>query len=84
VVVRDVPADATVVGVPGRVILPRHAHLDAALDHANLPDPVVEMIRALAHENSRLRDRLAAVEKKVGVDSTADDQAFELPYDASG
>jgi serine O-acetyltransferase len=84
VVVRDVPSDATVVGVPGRVILPRHAHLDAALDHANLPDPLVEMIRALAHENSRLRDRLAAVEKRLGVDSTADDAAFELPYDASG
>jgi serine O-acetyltransferase len=79
VVVRDVPSDATVVGVPGRVILPKHAHLDAALDHANLPDPVVDMIRALSHENARLRERIMAVEKKVGVD--ADEGAFELPYD---
>ncbi|MGH7439351.1 MAG: serine O-acetyltransferase [Polyangiaceae bacterium] len=84
VVVRDVPPDATVVGVPGRVILPRHLHLDAALDHANLPDPVVDMIRALAQENSRLRSRLAAVEKKLGVDVDVDDSGFELPYDASG
>jgi serine O-acetyltransferase len=77
VVVRDVPADATVVGVPGRVILPKHAHLDAALDHANLPDPVVDMIRALSHENARLRERLAAVEKKLGVEP--DDSSFDLP-----
>jgi serine O-acetyltransferase len=81
VVVRDVPSDATVVGVPGRVILPKHAHLDAALDHANLPDPVVDMIRALSLENARLRERLTIVEKKVGVDS--DDPRFELPYDGA-
>jgi serine O-acetyltransferase len=79
VVVRDVPSDATVVGVPGRVILPKHAHLDAALDHANLPDPVVDMIRALSHENARLRERLAVIEKKIGVEP--DGSGFELPYE---
>src|ERR1700730_4056777 len=44
VVVRDVPPGATVVGVPGRLIVPKNARFDAALDHANLPDPVTEMI----------------------------------------
>jgi serine O-acetyltransferase len=78
VVVRDVPADATVVGVPGRVIVPKHAHLDAALDHANLPDPVVDMIRALAQDNARLRERLATVEKRVGVEPT--ESGVDLPY----
>ncbi len=33
VVVRDVPAEATVVGVPARLIVPKHARFDAALDH---------------------------------------------------
>ena len=37
---REVPPEATVVGVPARVIVPKHARFDAALDHANLPDPV--------------------------------------------
>jgi serine O-acetyltransferase len=82
VVVRDVPADATVVGVPGRVILPKHAHLDAALDHANLPDPVIDMIRALSLENARLRERLSAVEKKVGVEAA--EGANGVSYDGDG
>ncbi len=82
VVVRDVPADATVVGVPGRVILPKHAHLDAALDHANLPDPVVDMIRALSLENAHLRERLSLVEKKLGVEPEA--PGLGISYDGDG
>src|SRR5258708_34266684 len=37
VVVRDVPSEATVVGVPARVTQPKHARFHAALGHANLP-----------------------------------------------
>jgi serine O-acetyltransferase len=81
VVVRDVPAEATVVGVPGRVILPKHVHLDAALDHANLPDPVVDMIRALSHENAKLRERISTLERRMGMDPEPSN--FELPYDAA-
>ena len=36
----------------------KHARFDAALDHANLPDPVTDMIRALAEQNERLRERV--------------------------
>jgi serine O-acetyltransferase len=79
VVVNDVPAEATVVGVPARVILPKHARFDAALDHANLPDPVTDMIRALAEQNEKLRKRLSAVEDKLGV--AHDEPPFQLPYD---
>jgi serine O-acetyltransferase len=67
VVVKAVPPEATVVGVPARVILPRHARFDAALDHANLPDPLADMIRALAEQNERLRERVVALEKRLGV-----------------
>src|SRR5579863_1802608 len=67
VVVKDVPAGATVVGVPARVIVPKHARFDAALDHANLPDPVIDMIRALAHQNEWLRERVTVLESKLGV-----------------
>src|SRR5258708_11862156 len=38
VVVRVVPAAASNVGVPGSLIIPTHALLDTALDHAALPD----------------------------------------------
>lgn len=79
VVVREVPPGATVVGVPARVIVPKQARFDAALDHASLPDPVVEMIRALAHQNERLRERIAVLESKLGVSD--EDPPFHLPYD---
>lgn len=79
VVVKDVPAGATVVGVPARIIVPKRARFDAALDHASLPDPVIDMIRALAHQNELLRERVAVLESKLGVAHVED--AFHLPYD---
>ena len=66
VVVKEVPPEATVVGVPARVIVPSHARFDAALDHANLPDPVIDMVRALASQNEMLRERVSALEKRLG------------------
>ena len=69
----------TVVGVPARVIVPKHARFDASLDHANLPDPVADMIRALAEQNERLRERVAALEQKLGVPEI--EPPFHLPYE---
>src|SRR5271165_5292820 len=79
VVVREVPPGATVVGVPARVIVPKAARFDAALDHASLPDPVTDMIRALAAQNEMLRSRVTALEKKLGL--AHEEPAFHLPYD---
>jgi serine O-acetyltransferase len=79
VVVREVPAGATVVGVPARVIVPKHARFDASLDHSALPDPVIEMIRALAHQNEGLRERIVALETRLGL--AHDEPPFHLPYD---
>lgn len=79
VVVRPVPEGATVVGVPARVIVPAKARFDAALDHANLPDPVIEMVRALAAQNEALRARLARVEAQLGVEPEEEPEP-SLPY----
>jgi hypothetical protein len=65
--------------VPARVIVPAHARWDAALDHANLPDPVIEMVRALAGQNEMLRERVAVLEKKMGLEHEM--PPFHLPYD---
>ncbi len=67
VVVKDVPPGATVVGVPGRLMTPKRGRFDAALDHANLPDPVAEMVRALAEQGERLRERVAELEQRLGI-----------------
>lgn len=66
VVLKEVPPNSTVVGVPGRVVrrdnqaLPRED-----MDQVHLPDPVSEDILFLKKENSRLAERLAQLEKKL-------------------
>ncbi len=49
VVIRPVPPKATVVGVPGRVVAPKDqaASPRLDLDHARLPDPVVDALHTL-------------------------------------
>jgi serine O-acetyltransferase len=87
VVVKPVPSGATVVGVPGRVVpvgMDRHARFSAALDHANLPDPVTEMIRALAAQNERLRRRIDHLEQELGVESPVDEAHPEEPLFMAG
>ncbi len=79
VVVREVPPEATVVGVPGRVILPKHARIDASLDHANLPDPLVDMIRALVLQNEKLRERVGTLEDRLGI--PRDDPPLVVSHD---
>jgi serine O-acetyltransferase len=80
VVVRPVPEGATVVGVPARIIVPAKQRFDAALDHANLPDPVSDMLRALATQNERLRDRLNAIEEKLEIPADDEDAEVQLPW----
>lgn len=46
VVLRNVPSDCTVVGVPGRIVFQDGERLDA-LAHAQIPDPVADVIRNL-------------------------------------
>ena len=59
VVIRDVPADAVVVGVPGRIV--RHegrAFPGINLDHTSLPDPLAQALEKLQHEIDLIEDRL--------------------------
>jgi len=68
VVVHDVPAGATVVGVPGRLSKSagRHTFVDE-LNHASLPDPVQELVRGLAKQNEQLLERLLRLEQQLGL-----------------
>ncbi|MBX3187639.1 MAG: serine O-acetyltransferase [Labilithrix sp.] len=79
VVVRPVPAGATVVGVPARIIVPAKHRFDASLDHANLPDPVMDVVRSLVAQNDRLRARIARLEDKLEI-AHESEPAF-LPFD---
>jgi serine O-acetyltransferase len=60
VVVNNVPANCTVVGVPGRVVVREGARVDVVdLHHEDLPDPVVEMFKCIQHRIDRLDARVA-------------------------
>ena len=69
VVIRDVPDHATVVGVPGRTVSEDSnvAH-HVVLDHADLPDPVVDLLRELTDQVRALRSRVAQLEGKQPVE----------------
>ncbi|MGM0400595.1 MAG: serine O-acetyltransferase [Chloroflexota bacterium] len=58
VVIDSVPADSTVVGVPGRVVRGPHVE-EVKLDHGRLPDPIAEITHAL---EERIRDLEAEVD----------------------
>jgi serine O-acetyltransferase len=62
VVVKDVPADRTVVGVPGRVVDTRHG--GAQLDHHLLPDPVARSISCLVERIELLERELAELRQE--------------------
>ena len=59
VVLKNVAANSTVIGVPARVIRTQGERLpDATMDHSNLPDPVHDRLFALEQELIELRKKL--------------------------
>ena len=65
VVIRDVPAGMTVVGIPGRVVLPtdrrRITEQGIDLDHHLMPDPVGKAVACLLDRLHHLEQELAAL-----------------------
>ncbi len=56
VVVKEVPPNSTVVGIPGKVVKKQKINvMGVDLDHHLLPDPVLDAIQALTAEVNRLR-----------------------------
>lgn len=62
VVLTDVPANSTVVGVPGRVVIQNDVKVKNDLDQVHLPDPVKNDLEYLKKENEELKARLAQIE----------------------
>ncbi|AQU06518.1 serine O-acetyltransferase [Dehalococcoides mccartyi] len=66
VVTKDVPAGATVVGIPGRVV-EESCRMVIDLEHGKLPDPVADALKVVLTEQQKLMDRLAQLEKNSGL-----------------
>jgi serine O-acetyltransferase len=65
VVLNEVPANSTVVGNPGRVVKRDGVRINR-LDHANLPDPVIDTCRTLQQQIDGLKEMLEIEKGKNG------------------
>jgi serine O-acetyltransferase len=81
VVLKPVPPNSTVVGVPGKVVFQdgeRVGRADENIDlrHDQLPDPVAEMMLCLQTNIERLEQRVRELEKISGDKRTGTDEAM--------
>ncbi len=59
VVLRSVPSNSTVTGIPGRIVKSIGVRVpEESMDHANIPDPIAERFDAMEQELIALRKKL--------------------------
>ncbi len=61
VVLKDVPPNSTVVGVPGTVVIQNGKRVKKDLNHRDLPDPISDHFKELEAEVARLREMFEQV-----------------------
>src|SRR3954462_4077015 len=59
VVLKEVPPNSTVVGIPGKVVIQDGIKINKDLNHCDLPDPIADRFMELDSEIRALRARLA-------------------------
>ncbi len=57
VVIKDVPLNATVVGVPGRITKQDGKKIDVSLDHMHILDPIMQQIEELDKRIKKLENK---------------------------
>jgi len=57
VVIKDVPANSTIVGVPGRITKQDGKKIDTSLDHKHILDPVMQQIEELKSRIEKLEEK---------------------------
>jgi serine O-acetyltransferase len=68
VVLKDVPDDCTVVGVPGKIIKRKGVDTETELKHNDLPDPVKNEFDKMNAEIAKLKKRLDDLEQGINDD----------------
>ena len=64
-VLKEVPSNCTVVGVPGRIVQRGDVKVPRSdMNQVDLPDPVMDTITELRRENEQLHAELEALKKK--------------------
>ncbi|MDR7002480.1 serine O-acetyltransferase [Neobacillus niacini] len=62
VVLKEVPPNSTVVGVPGRVVIQNGKRINRDLNHCDLPDPIADRLSEMQNEINRLQHHLDELE----------------------
>lgn len=62
VVLKEVPAHSTVVGIPGKVVMSNGVKVKDKLDHQNLPDPLLDTCNMLEEKIKKLEERIQQLE----------------------
>ena len=65
VVLKPVPANCTVVGVPGQIVKRDNKKPRMDLDQVNLPDPVLDAIIELQKENRELKEIVMNLQREI-------------------
>ncbi len=77
VVLDDVPSNATVVGIPGRIVAYSGQRIPSVdLNHGDMPDPVAEMLNCLQRQIDDMRCRLDKYEQYDKEEQTNDSKAI--------
>lgn len=58
VVLKEVPPNSTVVGIPGRVVIRDGIKVNRDLNHCDLPDPIADKFKAMEEEIRQLKEQL--------------------------
>ncbi len=80
VVVKSVPAGATVVGIPGRVMERKKRLVKPLIDleHGKLPDPVAEAVNILVKRIGELEDRTKELEARLAKEGFTPGKTSEI------
>ena len=67
VVLKNVPQNATVVGIPGKIVIKDGVRLsdDKKLDHQNIPDPIGDRLKFLESSMHQMQEQLANLQKEI-------------------
>ncbi len=63
VVLKEVPPNSTVVGIPGRVVIQDGVKIKRDLNHSDLPDPIADKLRTMEQEIQQLKQHLEAMKE---------------------
>ncbi|UOY91457.1 serine O-acetyltransferase [Ectobacillus sp. JY-23] len=64
VVLKEVPPNSTVVGIPGRVVIRDGIKVKHDLNHTDLPDPIADKLKAMEAEMQQLKLQLQGLQER--------------------